>query len=390
MTPTATARGELYRMNALETAAGWVTGRGRVPVDVPTDAPPDPVAALESALLPALQRPPCVVQFSGGRDSSLVLAAALRVARRHGLPDPVALTRRFPGVEEANEEQWQEDVARHLSLREWERVAVYDELDVIGPVAGPSLERHGLLWPPLLHQRVFDLWRAGGGSMVDGEGGDEVFRPGRLAPLGALARGRRVSLRAAALAVAPRRARQVALRRLYRSQVRLPWLRPDAWARVERALAADHAAEPADWRRALLRHPNDPGVARFVDNYAALGAEHGVVVVHPLLDPGVLAAVGAAGGRTGFADRSSTMVALFGELLPPAVLHRDSKAGFNAVAFNRHSRAFVAQWRGEGVDDAMVDVDALRATWMSSRPHGLSLGLLQAAWLAARPSASAR
>ena len=47
------------------------------------------LSAVEDAVLPAVSRPPCVVTFSGGRDSSLVLAVATRVARREGLPDPI-------------------------------------------------------------------------------------------------------------------------------------------------------------------------------------------------------------------------------------------------------------------------------------------------------------
>ena len=53
-----------------------------------------PLAALEEAILPALRRPPCLVSFSGGRDSSCVLAAATRAARREGLQPPVPVTLR--------------------------------------------------------------------------------------------------------------------------------------------------------------------------------------------------------------------------------------------------------------------------------------------------------
>ena len=38
-----------------------------------------PLSALEEAILPALEREPCLVSFSGGRDSSAVLAVATRV-----------------------------------------------------------------------------------------------------------------------------------------------------------------------------------------------------------------------------------------------------------------------------------------------------------------------
>ena len=72
----------------------------------------EPSAALERAVLPALLRPPCVVSFSGGRDSSLVLAAAVAVARSEGLAAPIPITVRFPASAESDEQEWQERVVR--------------------------------------------------------------------------------------------------------------------------------------------------------------------------------------------------------------------------------------------------------------------------------------
>ena len=57
-----------------------------------------PRAAFEAAILPGLRRSPCLVSFSGGRDSSAVLATATAVARREGLPLPVPITHRFPSA----------------------------------------------------------------------------------------------------------------------------------------------------------------------------------------------------------------------------------------------------------------------------------------------------
>ena len=101
-------------------------------------------------MLPALERPPCGVAFSGGRDSSLVLAVAVHVARREGLPEPIPITRVFPDVSESDEQLWQERVVRHLGLREWHRVTVHDELDVMGPHATAHLREHGIVWPPTI------------------------------------------------------------------------------------------------------------------------------------------------------------------------------------------------------------------------------------------------
>ncbi|HZC13844.1 MAG TPA: hypothetical protein VE270_07480, partial [Thermoleophilaceae bacterium] len=65
-------------------------------------------AAFEDVVRGALQRPLCVVSFSGGRDSSAVLALAMHVARCDGLPLPIPLTMRFPRYARTNEDEWRE------------------------------------------------------------------------------------------------------------------------------------------------------------------------------------------------------------------------------------------------------------------------------------------
>ncbi len=45
-------------------------------------------AAPRAARSPSSVHGPCFVSFSGGKDSSVVLAAATRAARRSGLADP--------------------------------------------------------------------------------------------------------------------------------------------------------------------------------------------------------------------------------------------------------------------------------------------------------------
>ena len=122
----------------LDHRAGPLPGRRRAE---------SPVAAIEAVLRAALARPPCLVSFSGGRDSSALLAVAVHVARRDGLALPIPATLRFPGDAAADEDSWQTMVVGHLGLTEWVRIEITGGLDAVGPVAAKVLGRHGLVWP---------------------------------------------------------------------------------------------------------------------------------------------------------------------------------------------------------------------------------------------------
>ena len=117
------------------------------------------------------------MSFSGGRDSSAVLAVAAHVARREGLPLPVPITHRFPSASDTQETEWQEQVIRHLGLDDWVRIDAAGDLDCVGPVAIETLRRHGLLWPcnAYFHAPIFEA--AAGGAVLTGVGGDEAFSP---------------------------------------------------------------------------------------------------------------------------------------------------------------------------------------------------------------------
>ena len=136
------------------------------------------LAALEEVMLPALRRPPAVVSFSGGRDSSAILAVATDVARRHGLDDPVPAIMRFPDAPATDETEWQELVLGHLGIRDPDVIELRDELDALGPTASAILDRRGVRWPgnAYLHEPVLE--RASGGSLLTGLGGDELFGSG--------------------------------------------------------------------------------------------------------------------------------------------------------------------------------------------------------------------
>ena len=175
---------QLYVMRPLEIAACVVTGHDGT-LAPSASGERDPRRALELVVLEALQRPPCGVAFSGGRDSSAVLAVAVHVARREGLAEPIPITKVFPDVPTTEEQSWQERVIDHLGLDDWQRVVIHDELDLLGPLATANLVDHGVVWPPTIHGDRPVVDRVRGGSLIDGEGGDEVLgvTAHRIAPI---------------------------------------------------------------------------------------------------------------------------------------------------------------------------------------------------------------
>jgi asparagine synthase (glutamine-hydrolysing) len=319
------------------------------------------------------------VSFSGGRDSSAVLAFATRVARRHGLPDPIPITNVVDGAEDADESEWQEAVVAHLALADWIRLRWDDELDAVGPVAQRVLERHGLLWPCNTHFHLPMLEAAAGGSFLTGVGGDELF----LATCAEIRRGhaaRRAMV--AAFERAPAALRRPALER--RRPLHLPWLSAEGKRRATAAAAAHAAGEPSALSRRLAwaRSQRYLGVA--TDALGRLAADADVALAHPLLEPRVWSAIGAKLGRRRFADRAEGMRALFGDLLPPRVLSRSDKAGFDSVFCGPQAQALAAAYDGAGAPAGLVDATALRTHWERGEPRPQSLLLLQAGWLAGR------
>lgn len=374
-----------YRMSPFEAAAGWVFGHDPVPARPRRPTLPSEVrAALDAAVLPALLRPPCVVAFSGGRDSSAVLAVATRLAAREGLPPPAALSYVFPPGSAADERGWQETVVRHLGVADWERIPVDDDLDVVGPLAASVLTEHGPVFPPAAHTRDLVNARARGGAVLTGEGGDEVLGSTRSWVLAnVVARRGRVEPRAHALALrslVPGRLRRRRLEAGARGD--RPWLRPATAAEYARRSVAEEAAEPLDYRAATWRTRHRRAVRVGLHTLDLLAARHDVALVHPLLDLEVVGAYLGAVPRLGPVSRTAAMRLLFADLLPDEVLRRRDKAAFNAAAVHRHARAFAAAWDGSGVAPDLVDPERLRAEWLSPLPHAASLALLQQAWLA--------
>jgi hypothetical protein len=116
----------------------------------------------------------------------------------------------------------------------------------------------------------------------------------------------------------------------------------------------------------------------------ALAADRRVLIVHPFADLAFLDALGQSGALDVTGDRVRSLRAVFGDLPPADLLERATKASFDEVFWNRHSRAFAAEWEGDGVDASLVDHDVLGELWTSSEPPTGTYTLLQHAWLAAR------
>jgi asparagine synthase (glutamine-hydrolysing) len=380
-----------YRMTPFEIATGWVAGMDPPEAD---QEPPHrhPLDVLKDVIRPPLETGRCVVTFSGGRDSSAILAVAVEVAREEGLPLPIPVTQVFASAPETDETEWQELALRHLRITEWERL-VYDEgeADLIGPAATESLRQIGLVWPPALHTKE-RVWKAGsGGFLLTGEGGDEIFGIRRVTPITRLLRrqvgSRRRTLRKAARAVTPRPVRRRSTTSEIRQTTPIPWLTPNAEAAFRDLLVSDALVEPLPWRSSIISLLQRRGVTKAHDNLAAAGAAFNTTVVDPLLDPGFVYALAEFGGRLGFSGRSDATRALFGHLLPEALITREEKVYFNTVLFSESSKRFAASWDGEGVDTSLVVPDQLKVVWESHMPHAASASSLQAAWLNASQDA---
>jgi asparagine synthase (glutamine-hydrolysing) len=304
-----------------------------------------------------LRHPPCLVSFSGGHDSTLVLTAAATAARRHGLDLPVPVTWRFVAAPRADESDAQDEVVRALSLPDWERLVAEDDLDFVGPVARQVLGRHGVLHPvnAFLHAPL--LAKARGGSLLTGVGGDQLlasWRPGRR------------------------------LHRPYRPP-RFPWLHPAHERRHRRRLWWDHATEPRHVRRRLWWQAGRRNLRIGCQSLEILAQDVSAQVLHPLLDRRFVSAVADRGltpERAG--GRAALFRELFGPTFPDFVYRRRPKANLGEVFWRAPTQEVISRWDGRGVDAAAVDLDALRSEWAKPAPSLYTAMLVQQAWLASQ------
>jgi Asparagine synthase len=379
------------RLTPREVAYGFAYGESDFLGPFPRFVADSPLRAMEEAILPALRRPPCVVSFSGGRDSSVVLAVAARAARREGTALPVPVTQRFRDAPRAAESEWQELVIRHLALPDWERVDAGSELGFVGPVAARTLQRHGLLWPPNCHLHAPMLERASGGSLLTGLDGDTVLGGWPWVRLASVVSGRAApeprDLLRLARAATPGPARRWVDQRRHVKTPAAGWLRPGE--RGGYVAAWLHALdEPLRWNARVAALARKRYLAVAFASLQALADDAATLILHPFLDLGFLGALARAGGVRGWGDRTATTAALFGEILPRETVTRASKATFDDISWSEPSREFARNWNGTGVDEELVDPDALRAEWLKDTPHFGTATLLQSVWLHANQQAT--
>ncbi len=146
--------------------------------------------ALEAALRAATRdclaadAPACIF-VSGGLDSTTVAALAVAEAREHGLPEPLLVTWRYPGMS-CDEGQYSAQLGEHLGV-EIASVDVPDSPEAYEP-SGPLDLMHEASFAPLVSSvpllRKHDIR-----VMISGIGADELFITTGFEVDAALARG---------------------------------------------------------------------------------------------------------------------------------------------------------------------------------------------------------
>ena len=351
---------------------------------VTIDSTPTELSArgvLEALLVEALATSPCHILFSGGRDSSALLALALHLARQHGLPEPVPVTVRHPEAPESDETWWQELVVEHLRPRDHIVLEFRTEQRLLGDAAVAALERHGPVWPESVQLHGAIYRHLDRGTIVTGEGGDAFLTGHRMGAIRdglMLRRPRRRNIRGAMHAARPASRR----RRELDTQVgefTPPWLSPPAAVEYRRQAVA-MSADPLRWdvaTRSLLR---TRPMSVFIANVEAAITEFGSRPLTPFTDPLFVEALANEAGPFGWGSRTAIFRRLFHDVLPDRVLRRTSKASFNSTRWGPEERAFAAAWDGTGLDPDWIDAEELREAWLADDPHPAADFLLHVAW----------
>lgn len=336
---------------------------------------------LEELFLAALDGPdPCFVMFSGGRDSSAMLAIGVHVARREGLPEPVPVIARHRHVPESDETAWQEMVLEHLGISNPIVRELDGEQQVLGDIARFNLRRHGLLWPESMQMQGAVFAGLGPGALVTGEGGDFIIDGLRMGEMRSpFHRGRphRREVRRAWRAARPRSIDR--------------WAKPPdyspTWLTGPGRETFHHAVSRLSgrrfrWDRQVAEIMASPASLVVLDNLDGVVREYGLVPHRTIGHPRFVQAWARDGGPFGFTSRTAAFRFLVGDLLPDAVTGRTSKASFNGARWGAEEDEFARQWDGSGIDPEWVDRDALRADWLSPDRHAAADYLVHVAWCA--------
>lgn len=339
-----------------------------------------PIEALRTIVRPYVLAGPCYVLFSGGRDSSAVLAVAMSVAREAGVSPPIPITGVHPDVPESDEADWQDYVLRHLNITERHVIALRGEQSLLAPATQQSLARHGLLWPPATHVQGPYIEGLVPGSVLSGEGGDAVITDRRITPMVKAIRGLkpRRALRALRKLRESSRTRAAASEGFLRAS---PWLTSEG-ARAARTFVARARPEALRWSVGLRQTAFCRPAAMARVNFLQFFRERGFQAEDPLDHPHFVASLARAGGFIGLGSRTDMMRYLFLDYLPDSVLARETKASFNGARWTGREVRFAQDWSGNGVDTRLIDPDRLRQAWLSDEPPVLSDLHLHAAWLA--------
>ncbi|MCA1841452.1 MAG: hypothetical protein LC723_14205, partial [Actinobacteria bacterium] len=370
-------------LTAVEVASHMVLGGSLIANSINTDAE-DPVKSLEAEILIKLQSGDCYVSFSGGRDSSTILATGARVAKAHRLRPPVPVTLRFASDPASHESEWQDGLVNSLGLDDWKVIDMEHDLELLGPWAERSIREFGLTFPSnaYLHMPMFEFAR--GATLMTGLDGDGLFGSWRWRSHSAIRnrqrkpRPREIPGMVHAMMPAGMRA---AIGHV-NGKMDIHWLKEPFRSRLRKQWVDEVSREPSHWARWVEWFAGRRYLTLATSSLQRLASLSDTRVVHPFLSQRFLSSIAAKAAPGGFGNRTEAMKMLFGGVVPDEILERSSKARFVSSLWGPKTRQFIQDWDGSGIDVAVIDEQALREEWANTEPNFATSLLVQQAWLA--------